>query len=195
MRDHVLRICRTSFYQLRQLRVIRGSLSTETFTALVHAFVSSRLDYCNSLFAVLSDDLLNKLQSVNCSAALMVLRKRRFDHIADDLCDQLHWLPIRQRIQYKLGLFVYKCLRGDAPSYLTDMISRVGKGSQRQRSAAHGNLAVPLTRTVRMGPRSFAVSGPTLRNSLPVELKLCKSHWNLLSRNSKTYLFTKPYDQ
>src|SRR6218665_3395497 len=83
----------------------------------------------------------------------------------------------------------------DAPSYLTDMISRFGKGSQRQRSAAHGNLAVPPTRTVRMGPRSFAVSGPTLWNSLPVELKLCKSHWNLLSRNSKTYLFTKPYDQ
>src|SRR6218665_1599129 len=51
MRDHVLRICHTSFYQLRQLRVIRGSLSTETSTALVHAFVSSRLDYCNTLFA------------------------------------------------------------------------------------------------------------------------------------------------
>src|SRR6218665_450697 len=145
MRDHVLRICRTSFYQLRQLRVIRGSLSTETFTALVHAFVSSRLDYCNSLFAVLSDDLLNKLQSVNCSAARLVLRKRRFDPITNDLCDQLHWLPIRQRIEYKLGLPVYKCLRGDAASYLTDMISRVGKGSQRLRSAAHGNLAVPPT--------------------------------------------------
>ena len=70
----------------------------------------------------------------------------------------------RQRIQYKLGFLVYKCLRGDAPSYLTDniMISRVGKGSQRLRSAVHGNLAVLQTRTVRMGPRSFAVSSPTL---------------------------------
>src|SRR6218665_3988569 len=48
-------------YQLRQLRVIRGSLSTETCTALVHAFASSRLDYCNSLFARLSDDLINKV--------------------------------------------------------------------------------------------------------------------------------------
>jgi len=157
MRDHVLRICRTSFYQLRQLRVIRGSLSTETCTALIHAFISSRLDYCNSLFAGLSDERINKLQSVLSSAARLVLRKRKFDHITDDLRDQLHWLPIRQGIQYKRGLLVYKCLRGDAPSYLADMISRVVKGSQRLRSAAHGNLAVPPTRTVRMGPRSFAI--------------------------------------
>src|SRR6218665_3177160 len=89
MRDHVLRICRTSFYQLRQLRVIRGSISTETCTALVHAFVSSRLDYCNSLFAGLSDDLINKLQSVLRSVARLVLRKRKFDHVTDDLRDQL----------------------------------------------------------------------------------------------------------
>jgi len=128
--------------------------------ALVHAFVSSRLDYC--LFAGLSDELINKLQSVLRSAACLVLRKRKFDHITDDLRGQLHWLAIRQRIQYKLGLLVYKCLRGDAPSYLADMISRVGKGSQRLRSATHGNLAVPPTWTVRMGPQSFAVSGPTL---------------------------------
>src|SRR6218665_515578 len=194
MRDHVLRICRTSFYQLRQLRVIRGSLSTETCMALVHAFVSSRLDYCNSLFAGLSDDRINKLQSVLRSAAHLVLRKEKFDHFTDDLRDQLHWLPIRQRIQYKLGLLIYKCLHGDAPSYLTDMIPRVGKGSQRLRSAAHGNLAVPPTRTVRMGLRSFAVSGPTLWNSSPVELKTMQIPLESFKSKLKTYLFTKAYD-
>src|SRR6218665_1394678 len=99
MRDHVLRICRTSFNQLRQLHVIRGSLSIETCTALVHAFVSSRLDYCNSLLAGLTDELTNKLQSVLRSAAYLVLRKLKFDPITDDLLDQLHWLPIRQQIQ------------------------------------------------------------------------------------------------
>src|SRR6218665_731795 len=130
MRDQVLHICRTSFYQLRQLRVIRGSLSIETCTALVHAFVSSRLDYCNSLLAGSSDKLTNKLQSVLHSAARLVLRKLKFDPITDGLRDQLHWLPIRQRIQYKLGVLVYKCLHGAAPSYIADMISPVGNGSQ-----------------------------------------------------------------
>src|SRR6218665_2889413 len=128
MKDHVQRICSTSFYQLRQLRVIRGSLSIETCTAFAHAFVSSRLDYCNSLLAGVSNELINKLQSVLRSAASLVLRKRKFDPITDNLRDQLHWLPICQRIQYKLGVLVYKCVHGDAPSYLTDMISPVGNG-------------------------------------------------------------------
>src|SRR6218665_3147041 len=108
MRDHMLRICRTSFYQLCQLRVVRGLLSIETCTALVHAFVSGRLDYCNSLLAGLTDELTNKLQSVLRLAARLVLRKLKFDPFTDDLHDQLHWLPIRQRIQHKLGVLVYK---------------------------------------------------------------------------------------
>jgi len=83
---YIRRSC-TSFYQLRQLRVIQRSLSTEICTAVIHAFISSRLDYCNSLFAGLSDELINKLQSVLRSAARLVLRKRKFDHITDNLRD------------------------------------------------------------------------------------------------------------
>src|SRR6218665_2154113 len=85
-----------------------------------------------------------------------------FNPITDDLRNQLHWLPIGQRIQYKLGVLVYKCLHGAAPSYIADMISPFGNGSQHLRSATHENLAVPRTRTVRRGPAL---------NSLPVELK------------------------
>src|SRR6218665_3351184 len=63
----------------------------------------------------LSNELVNRLQSVLCSASRLVLRRRkRFDPISDDLRNQLHWLPIRQRIQYKLGVLVYKCLHIDA---------------------------------------------------------------------------------
>src|SRR6218665_1196995 len=62
VRDHVLRICHT-FHQLRQLRVIRGWLSIEPCIALVNVFVSSRLDYSNSLLAGLTDELTNKLQT------------------------------------------------------------------------------------------------------------------------------------
>ena len=82
MRDHVQKICCTSSYQLRQLRVIRGSLSIDACTMLVHAFVSRRLDYCNSLLAGISNELVNKLQSVLRSAARLILRKRKFDPIS-----------------------------------------------------------------------------------------------------------------
>src|SRR6218665_2426567 len=190
IRDHVLQICRTSFYQLCQLCVIRGSFQLRPVLLLswvVHAFVSSRLDYCNSLLAGLTDELTNKLQSVLRSEARLILRKLKFDPITDDLRDRLLWLPICQRIQYKLGVLVYKCL--------PDMISRVGNGCQRLRSATRGNLAVPRTRTVCMGPQSFAVSGPTLWNSLPVELKTTHIPLETLKSKLKTYLFTIAYDQ
>ena len=122
MREHVQRVCRSSFYQLRQLRVIRSSLSMKTCTALVHAFVTSGLDYCNSLLSGINKELLNRLESVLRSAARLVLRKRKFDPISDDIRNTLHWLPVRQRIEFKLGILVFKCLHGDAPSYLVESL-------------------------------------------------------------------------
>src|SRR6218665_3705158 len=77
-----------------------------------------------------------------------------------------------------------------APSYLADMISPIGNGSQRLRSATHGNLAVPQTQTVRMGQQSCAVSGTTLWNSLPVELKTTNIPLETFISKLKTYLFT-----
>ena len=114
MKVHVQRISQTSFYQLRQLRSVRRSLSVNACTALVHAFVTSRLDYCNSLLAGIGDGLIDQLQTVMRVAARLVLRKRKFDPISANIRDRLHWLPIRSRIDFKLGLLVYKCLHGIA---------------------------------------------------------------------------------
>ena len=74
MRKHVQRVCRSSFHQLRQLCVIRSSLSMKTRTALVHTFGTSRFDYCNSLLAGINKELLNKLESVLQFAARLVMR-------------------------------------------------------------------------------------------------------------------------
>ena len=93
MKVHVQRISQTSFYQLRQFRSVRCSLSVNACTALVHAFVTSRLDYCNSLLAGIGDGLIDQLQTVMRVAARLVLRKR-FDPISADIRDRLHWLPM-----------------------------------------------------------------------------------------------------
>ena len=194
---HCMTPLRSSSYQLRQLRVIRGSLSLsiDACTMLVHAFVSSRLDYCNSLLSGISDELVNKLQSVLRSAARLILRKRKFDPISDDLRQRLHWLPVKQRIQYKLGLLVYKCLHGLTPPYLPSMLTPVSSNqySCRLRSAAHGDLAVPRTRSVRMGLRSFAVSGPELWNSLAPELKNPSISLDTFKSLLETELFKRAY--
>ena len=195
MCDHVQRVCRSSYYQLRQLRAIRNSLSTKTCAALVHAFVTSRLDYCNSLLAGINKELLNKLESVLRSAARLAMGKRRFDPITKDMRDILHWLPVRQRVDFKLGVLVFKCLRGDAPSYLVESVSSVADqpNLRSRRSATRGDLVVPRTRTVKMGPRSFYVSGPTLWNSLPLELRSYELTLETFKAKLKSHLFRSAY--
>ena len=111
MADHVASVCRLCFHQLRQLRQVRGSLTTAALKTLVHAFISSRLDYCNSLLSGITDSLLDKLQSVQNAAARLITGTCKFDHITPVL-SELHWLPVRQRITFKVALLVYKCLHG-----------------------------------------------------------------------------------
>ena len=195
MTDHVHRVCRTSFYQLRQIRAIRKSLTRAASEALVHAFISSRLDYCNSLFYGIDQSLLDKLQAVLRSAARLVMKKLKFDHISDDIRDELHWLPVKQRISFKICMYVRRCLDHEAPAYLSDMLISVSDvdALRRHRSADRADLVVPRTKTVRYGDRSFAVSGPRLWNALPAELKTPNISLLDFKRGLKTMLFKQAF--
>jgi len=106
MSDQVAAACRSGYYQLRQLRSVVLLLSVHGATAVVHAFISCLLDYCNSLLTGVNDGLLRRLQSVQNAAARLVTGMRRCEHITPVL-RQLHWLPVRQRIRYKLATLVF----------------------------------------------------------------------------------------
>ena len=114
MRDHVTATCRSCFFQLRQLRAIRSSLTTDAAKTLAQAFVGGRLDYCNSLLYGVSEDLLRRLKSVQNAAARFITGARKYDHISPVLRD-LHWLPLRQRIIFKIATLMHQCLNGLAP--------------------------------------------------------------------------------
>ena len=103
--------------------------------ALVHAFISSRLDYCNSLLYGINQSLLDKLQAVLRAAARLVMKKLKFDHISDDIRDELHWLPVKQRISFKICMYVRKCLDHEAPAYLSDMLTSVSDGDALRRQS------------------------------------------------------------
>jgi len=109
MADHVLAICRSGYFQLRQLRPVARSLTADTAKTIVHAFIACRLDYCNSLLHGITDSLFRRLQSVQNAAARLITGTRRRDHITPVLRD-LHWLPVQRRVDYKLALLVYKSL-------------------------------------------------------------------------------------
>ena len=173
----------------------RQSLTTESVKTLVHALIASRLDYCNSVFYQLSAANLQALQSVLNAGARLIMRKRKYDHITSTLRDDLQWLPIRQRIMYKLSTIVYKCIHGAAPSYLTNLCVPVATNTSRRylRSATYGDLLVPRTRTVTYGPRSFAVSGPTVWNTLPSTLRVSTTTLGQFQSGVKTILFCLAY--
>ena len=116
-------------------------------------------------------------------------------NITSTLRDDLHWLPIRQRIVYKLSTIVYKCLHGAAPSYLMNLCVPVATNTGRRYlcSATHGDLLVPRTRTVTYGPRSFAVSGPTLWNMLPSTLRASTTTLGQFQSGLKTTPFYLAY--
>jgi len=120
MADHISALSRSCFFQLRQLRSIKQSLTLEATKTLVHAFVSSRLDYCNSMLAGVSGQLLHRLQVIQNAAACRVTGVWKYERMTPVL-RSLHWLPVRQRITFKTAVIVFKCFHGQAPLYLTKL--------------------------------------------------------------------------
>ena len=173
IQDTYKELARKCFYQLRQLRTVRGALTLDASKAVVHAFVSSRVDYCNSVFSLVRVKHLRPLQSVLNAAAIIISRRMKYDHISDVVRDQLHWLPIIERIEYNLCSLVYKCLYQLAPQYLVEMFKVVSvlPGRRNLRSVSRGALVELRTKTSTYEPRSFAVCCPRTWNSLPSNLR------------------------
>ena len=122
MLSHVNSICSSSFYYIYNIRRIRKYLSHQTALSLIHAFITSKLDYCNSLLYGLLSIHIIKLQRVQNAAARLVTNTPRFCHITHILSG-LHWLPIKYRIIFKIVLLTLKCLHGLAPQYLVNLIA------------------------------------------------------------------------
>ena len=191
------RLCdlvRTCHYHLRQIHSIRRSVSESVARLLVSTLVCSRLDYCNSLLFGTSLSNLKRLQSVLHTAARLILRRRRYDHITSGLRDVLPWLPVRERVVFKLCLLMFRCSRGSAPSYLAKYYHPVSnnESQRRLRSASLNTLKVPRTRTT-YGSRSFTSAGPTVWNSLPPHLRDPTLTLSQFKTDLKSHLFRLAY--
>src|SRR6187401_102273 len=120
--QHISNVCRSSYYQIRQFRQLRSSLDTNSAKLLANALVSSKLDYCNSLFYNLPDTSINRLQHIQNSLARFVIPSVRRCHHISPILAKLHWLPIRQRIEFKIATITHKTLQNSQPSYLFDLL-------------------------------------------------------------------------
>ena len=188
MHSHITAICKAANFHLRNIGAIRPALTDTSTAQLVHAFITARLDYCNSLLIGLDDTHISRLQRIQNNAARVVSKMKKFDHISPVLT-QLHWLPIKKRIQFKLLLLTYRCLHGMAPQYLSELLTWYAP-TRHLRSSDQCLLAVPKSKLKSYGDKSFQVAAPKAWNDLPFHLRSASS-LDMFKRNLKTYLFEK----
>ena len=135
--------------------------------------------------------LLNRLRSIQNTAAGIVTLSKRFDHITP-IMFKLHWLPLNYRINFKILLLVCKCLNGLALIYLSELL-RYSNSPQLLRSSSQNFLAVPRSRLKTYGDKAFSVAAPKLWNQLSPELRVVTS-FDQFRRHLNTYLFKLAYD-
>jgi len=143
---HVGTISSSCFYWLRQIRRIRRSLDAESAKTLVHAFITSRIDGCNTVLAGTPRTINDRLQRLLNVAARVVSNTGKFDRgLTHLLFSELHWLDVPQRILHKLGVTVHRCLQGKAPQYLVNCCHPTSDVASRQRlrSSSRHHLVVP----------------------------------------------------
>ena len=122
MENHVTNICRSAYIEIRRISNIRHYLTTDATKTLLCAFVLSKLDYCNSLLSGSPKHLLDKLQKVQNSAATLVFKALKHEHIKP-LLQKLHWLPVVSRIQYKVATLCYNSFTESYPVYLSELLT------------------------------------------------------------------------
>ncbi len=190
MEGQVNSICKKAFYHLHNILRMRKYLDTDATKTLVATLVTSQLDYCNGLLIGLSKATVKKLQRVQNTAARIIARQGKYDHISPVLRD-LHWLPVDQRIEFKVLVLAFKALHGLAPHYLQELLQPYNP-KRELRSSHRGMLAEPTYRRERFGGRSFSSVAPRLWNSLPQHLRDTDSLL-YFKRNLKTFLFRNIY--
>ena len=179
----VMALKRDCFRLIRNICKMRFIFGKQQLKLIVNSLVICKLDYCNSLFYGINERYLKELQIIQNAAGKVVFGLYKHDHVGDTL-KELHWLPVRERIQFKILLLVFKSLNGLGPTYLAEMLNYA--------NYSHNiHLIEPAADTV-MGDRAFQRCAPQLWNNIPASVKTSAS-LDSFKTKLKTYLFDKAY--
>ena len=144
----------------RSIGIVRKYLTSEVAAQLIHSFVTTRFDYCNSLLNGLPSKSLKSVQKVQNTAGRILALSHKYEHITLIL-KQIHWLPVHLRIVFNILLLTYKSLNELATAYMRDLLTPYCP-SPSLRSSSQGLLVVPKSWTCTFGDTAFSISAPKM---------------------------------
>ena len=167
-------------------------LDSKTITMLIHNYVISRLDYCNVLYYGLPNCDLKKIQNVFNRAARLIKGLSPRSRITPTLIE-LHWLPVKARIMFKICVLTYQALASEKPLYMRNMLKSFQPATvvNLRHSDDPFRLDEPRSMT-SMGTRAFERSAPRLFNKLPLEVKQ-SPNVKIFKKRLKTHIFADCY--
>lgn len=190
MQKQISSVSRSCYHQIRNIGRIRPLITEGACKTLICALVTSRLDYANALLYGVNSNELAKLQKIQNTAARITTRTKRREHITPVL-KTLHWLPVAQRIEYKILVHTYKAINIIAPQYIRELIHIYQPGRSLRSENKH-ELVRTKFRTSTYGNRRLDVAAASLWNSLPSQLHSCPSV-HTFKKHLKTHLFKKAF--
>ena len=171
MKQHVTKICQTACYELKRISSIRRYLTEDAAKQLVTSCVLSRLDYCNSLLMGSPNSVIQPMQKVQNTAARLILRAPRHQNCTP-LLQQLHWLPISERIKCKTACMCCNAITGSAPSYLSELLHLYSPSRCLCSSSDTHMLKIQCCINHKThGFRTFSDFGPHIWNNLPQDIR------------------------
>ena len=188
---HTNGVVRSCNFHIHALRHIRRHLTRDVANMVACGIVSTRMDYCNSLLYGAADKHLEKLQRTQNKLARTVLNVGFRDHHTGDLIPELHWLPIRSRIVFKVATLCRRALSDGEPTYLASMVNYY-RPTRTLRSVNQSILVEPQSRT-KTAARRFSCSAPKIWNSLPQTIRKADTP-AAFKTQLKTFLFASVFD-
>ena len=188
MKEHITKKCHASMINIQRIKLICRYLTEDSVKTLMMGLVVSHLDYCNTVLAGLPDIDIERMHHFLNIAAKMILQRGKMDSSTQGL-KEIHWLPIRCRVKHKILTLVHKCLQGSAPGYLQELLSAAEcRHDGLQSESDTRKLFVPLVKRKTFAERSFAIQGPKLWNSLPLELRSITNTDNFKKQLKDTFI-------
>jgi hypothetical protein len=189
LKQHINDVARICYFHLRRFRKVLRYVGRELGQQLISAFILTKLDYCNSVLAGLPKTSIAVLQHVQNAAARTLLSLHPCCPIKAAL-QQLHWLPVEHRIQFKLCCMMHQAHTGHAPEYIKLLLQSCAKHNTRSelRSTYTANYKLPRLH-LKLGERAFSYAGPKAWNGLPTGLQQIHDTVSF-KRNLKTHMFS-----